>query len=315
VGDTESVEIFRPPLTPRRKRDSAPKSNFLSVMRTMLLVVILGAVWITVVSGQTNLITLSDLDTAKSDWPKSVTATTNISITVQSGVVAITNGEQLSVLSFNQGRIAVLRGGMTNEIAAGVTDVVDKINTVRSHRLIVGKEQYDNYRLQVRNPTEVKISHSAGVATVPMAKLPLELQKQLGYDPAKAAEWQATNQKTQAVQKKKQEEQEALNKKLSGAIARWGTIEQILPQGIIVGQHSSGRTQRSANLSGYGIKSRSLIHIAPTDHYFLLVGHPDQSKLADGSSLNCYAYQEGVVTIEDQTLEKWIYCQPPPQKK
>ena len=28
MGDTESVEIFRPPLTPRRKRDSVPKSNF-----------------------------------------------------------------------------------------------------------------------------------------------------------------------------------------------------------------------------------------------------------------------------------------------
>ena len=33
MGDTESVEIFRPPLTPRRKRDSVPKSNFLSVGR------------------------------------------------------------------------------------------------------------------------------------------------------------------------------------------------------------------------------------------------------------------------------------------
>jgi len=32
VGGTEFVEIFRPPLTPLRKRDSAPKSNFLSVI-------------------------------------------------------------------------------------------------------------------------------------------------------------------------------------------------------------------------------------------------------------------------------------------
>ena len=31
VGDTETVKIFAPPLTPLRKRDSAPKSNFLSV--------------------------------------------------------------------------------------------------------------------------------------------------------------------------------------------------------------------------------------------------------------------------------------------
>ena len=29
VGDTESVKIFLPPLTPLRKRDSFAKSNFL----------------------------------------------------------------------------------------------------------------------------------------------------------------------------------------------------------------------------------------------------------------------------------------------
>jgi len=31
-GDTEFVKFFSPPLTPLRKRDSAPKSNFLSVI-------------------------------------------------------------------------------------------------------------------------------------------------------------------------------------------------------------------------------------------------------------------------------------------
>jgi len=46
-----------------------------------------------------------------------------------------------------------------------------------------------------------------------------------------------------------------------------------------------------------------------------LRAYPKQKEVADGNGISFYALQEGVVTIEGQTLERWVYCQPPPQKK
>ena len=50
---------------------------------------------------------------------------------------------------------------------------------------------YSNVTFGTVTPSSVTIRHSTGVAKVPLAKLPVEVQKQLGYDPLKAAEYQA----------------------------------------------------------------------------------------------------------------------------
>src|SRR5258707_1318150 len=61
--------------------------------------------------------------------------------------------------------------------------------------ITVDGSTYDNVRWGRVTLSTVTIFHRTGVATVPLAKLPPELQKQFGYDPQKAAEWQLAKTK------------------------------------------------------------------------------------------------------------------------
>ena len=45
---------------------------------------------------------------------------------------------------------------------------------------------YSNVTFGTRSPAWVNVRHSAGIAKIPLAKLPAELQQQLGYEPQKA---------------------------------------------------------------------------------------------------------------------------------
>ncbi|MGA2139396.1 MAG: hypothetical protein ABSH14_11085, partial [Verrucomicrobiia bacterium] len=56
--------------------------------------------------------------------------------------------------------------------------------------LAVDGVTYSNVTLKTVTPTTVSIIHQTGAVTVPLDKLPAELQKQLNYDPKKAAEHQ-----------------------------------------------------------------------------------------------------------------------------
>jgi hypothetical protein len=49
--------------------------------------------------------------------------------------------------------------------------------------LVIGKDRYENCRVERINPAQAKIQHSAGIAQVSMAALPLEIRNALGYDP------------------------------------------------------------------------------------------------------------------------------------
>ncbi len=53
--------------------------------------------------------------------------------------------------------------------------------------LRVGKEIYYNVRIVRVSPVSVVIAHRDGLGSVPLADLPADLQKKLGYDPARAA--------------------------------------------------------------------------------------------------------------------------------
>ena len=56
---------------------------------------------------------------------------------------------------------------------------------------------YRNARFGRTTPADVSILHATGVATVPLEKLPPELQKRFGYDPQEAAEYRAAQQAAQ----------------------------------------------------------------------------------------------------------------------
>jgi len=167
---------------------------------------------------QTNLITVSELDSAAGDWPKSVTARTNITVHTESGILVVTNGAVLPVLSASNTLVSTVYQTTTNQIPAAATDIVDQINNVRRHRLIVGKEQYDNYRFVPYTPVEVKIFHRTGVAVIPIASLSTELQKQLGYDSDKAKEFLAQRQEKEELQRKEQARQKLADQQLADPI-------------------------------------------------------------------------------------------------
>jgi len=178
---------------------------------------------------------------------------------------------------------------------------------------------YSNVTWRTVTPSTVTIFHQTGVATIPLAKLSPDLQKQFGYDPQKASDWQAAQQKAAAdVAKKKAEkiaEQQALEKKW--AAAQWwsGAVDEILPDGIIVVMHSPGYIDHHRVPTNPLAERHPDTVVDSQDFYLLLVGHPKRSTFAEGEGIDFYAYKDGVVTVGGDTLEKWVYCEPPPGKK
>src|SRR5206468_2491829 len=82
--------------------------------------------------------------------------------------------------------------------------------------LTVDGVTYSNVTFSASTPLSVSIRHSTGITRVPLAKLPAELQKRLGYDPQKAASWlleQKTQQQEQERLKVERAWEEALSKK------------------------------------------------------------------------------------------------------
>jgi hypothetical protein len=77
----------------------------------------------------------------------------------------------------------------SNAVPSGVTS-----NLLPSTITIDGTT-YEEARWERVTPTTVTIFHKTGVATIPLWKLPPDLQKEFGYDPQKAAAWSEAQEK------------------------------------------------------------------------------------------------------------------------
>jgi hypothetical protein len=141
--------------------------------------------------------------------------------------------------------------------------------------------RYENARLQVVNPATVKIWHSTGIAVVPTAKLPPELQKQFGYDPQLAAQWQAAQQKAAA--------DAADARQKAAASVEWKlTVESVLPGGLV---------GRGCQTSMY----------CPQPVRIFLMNHPRIAELGEGEQIIVTAYRQGATQVHGRSLEKWVY--------
>ncbi|HUI05405.1 MAG TPA: hypothetical protein VL486_00205 [Verrucomicrobiae bacterium] len=69
-------------------------------------------------------------------------------------------------------------------VVAAVVALAKDTNTT----ITIDGVTYENFRWGTVTPTTVSIFHQTGVATVPLADLPPDLQKRFGYDPKKIAE-------------------------------------------------------------------------------------------------------------------------------
>lgn len=155
-------------------------------------------------------------------------------------------------------------------------------------------------------PAYISVTHSAGVARVMLQDLPGALQKKYGYDPEKAAKFAAADaeaqrrlsEQQQAARRQAVQPKEATTTPIDTAnqheYTLWGTIVQILPQGIIV----------DPSYRGY------------SGSPFLVKGCPNQDKLADGDEFHASIVDAGVITLTDtsgakRTLHAYAWRGPP----
>jgi hypothetical protein len=199
---------------------------------------------------------------------------------------------------------------------AGQTKQASEAQTNAVHSITIDGVVYEDYRFGRVTPSEITIFHKTGVATIPLAKMPPDLQKQFGYDPEKATQWQTGLRKAEA-------EREALKKKLA-TVQHWSlTVEGVVPDGIV----ATGRQLRQSrpDLSKLPAAGSASDYSAIASYYnnpfqteaidVVFVGYPKRNELADGNQIAAWAYRDGVMNVNGRTLEKWVYCEPPPQGK
>jgi hypothetical protein len=123
------------------------------------------------------------LAATKRDQPPLVMTTEAIAIAIPYGTAEMPKGVEVKLLSVSDdGKLTVQYGGQQYQILASQTDIENRVTEIRSHRLIVGGIEYQNFRFDNQTPAEVTIIHPGGRVTVNMADLPPFYQKQLGYD-------------------------------------------------------------------------------------------------------------------------------------
>jgi hypothetical protein len=163
---------------------------------------------------------------------------------------------------------------------------------------------YNNVRFVHPTPATVTIYHSTGVATIPLAQLPPDLQKRFGYDPQAATQWELTQQKIDAATAETQRQQAARWKaeqekiaaeaqSRAAAAVEWKLrVQSVLPDSVIAWGHPSASPKRSKSIT------------------ILLVNPPGLHELAEGDEITATAYRDGNAMPHTRTLEKWICIQP-----
>jgi hypothetical protein len=129
---------------------------------------------------------------------------------------------------------------------AGLTSVTS--NALPTSITIDGTT-YEEVRWQRVTPSTVTIFHKTGVVSIPLEKLPPELQKRFGYDPQKALDYrkqetgaQATIAEQQRAKylahsqavKEKAAHQAVLDSIMAGEINVEGDVLQVLPNGAVI---------------------------------------------------------------------------------
>jgi hypothetical protein len=160
---------------------------------------------------------------------------------------------------------------------------------------------YSNVTFGTTTPSSVSIRHSTGIATVPLDKLPPDLQQRFGYDPKKAAEYRKAEAEKQAAlqkseqqrrdllkhQAKKEELEKRANEPRGRPEYKHGNVFQVLDDGLLLEDryHSN---------------------------FYLLVGYSDQKKAVEGDEITCWAARSGEYVYIDtsgarRTVGRYIW--------
>jgi len=148
-----------------------------------------------------------------------------------------------------------------------------------------------------------------------LSDLPEDLQKKFGYDPDKVKQHHqnmeaqqkatATRQKAEAERQANEARQAEIEKKKKGAPMVWWTVVQVLNDGLLV---DFDRIHWPGSPNPYGVELHSGSAV-------VLVGHPEQSSLAEDKSICCYIYEDGTYEYTDimgsrRKVSRWVYIGP-----
>jgi hypothetical protein len=161
---------------------------------------------------------------------------------------------------------------------------------------------YQDVRWGRLTPSTVTIFHRTGIATMPLWKLPPDLQKQFGYDPQKAADWQKVERQHQeaalAERERLAEEKRRTELLQQRIVGIGGTVTDVIEgQGVILSNE---------------IFVNAAPGVIPPSSCFLVC---DTKNLVNGSTFECAAYLDGTytyitVTGGSRKIHRWVYYGP-----
>jgi histone H3/H4 len=176
---------------------------------------------------------------------------------------------------------------------------------------------YEKVTITKADQDGISIETDSGIEKIPFQRLPTELQKKFGYDPAKAAQ-QA--QEAAAMHLKRLIEQTPKQLAEQGEKKEFrihGRVLQVIRDGLLV--ESQEFIPRGGGLASIGGGGNVYVppdpngRGRPTEIYgsFLISGHPTQAKFADGDRIDVDAYENGTFAFKtvlgaQRTVKKYI---------
>ena len=106
-----------------------------------------------------------------------------------------------------------------NAHAGGSNSPASIVSNAPPTSITIDNVIYSNVTWDTVTPATVTIFHSTGVASIPLWKLPPDLQKRFGYDPAKAIDWQKREAAAHAAQQADLAKRQAASKAAADAKA------------------------------------------------------------------------------------------------
>jgi hypothetical protein len=189
---------------------------------------------------------------------------------------------------------------------------------------------YTNAVFGTVTPYAVTVKHSTGVASVPLERLPADLQQRFGYDPQKARDYlqESTARQAALLASDRQElavrsghEHEAAVKadiaatEAADKAALVALTTEISGDVVVTtddGMMLKTRNTISRTRSQYATDATVEVNgdrVARTTtaeaEYAFLVGYP--SPLAPKTGVRCLAYPDGSKEIDGHTMPRWVY--------
>ena len=180
-------------------------------------------------------------------------------------------------------------------LAAATTLLAEDIKTI-------GGTIYKNITVTRVDPNGISVTHDDGLAKIPFTDLTPDLQTKYGYDPKKAAEFNAALQSA-AVQRVATAKAAAAVKEKEAAnppVRIWGYVENARKDGLLV------KSSATIEMMQTGLRP-SVDPNRPKweQGKFFLIGHPAQDKIVDDESLDVDAVEDGTHSYAGGKLKQY----------